>query len=89
MAKKLIPPDLKQCQAEKPGNGPFVMGGETGDPRKGYLIRCRNKPTVVATEKAPGSDGQKGSMSLCGECQEVFIKQLGIGYAEFTGIKNE
>ena len=84
--KSLIPPDLNRCQAEKPGNGPFVIGGEIGNPKNGYRIRCRNKPTVIATEKKPGKDGRCGSMSLCDECHNVFIEQLGKNYASFVDV---
>jgi len=77
----LIPPDPKQCQAEKPnGNNAFTLGGVPG------LIRCTNKPTVIATEKKLTSDGQIGSMSLCDDCQNVFIKQLGEDYANFEPV---
>jgi hypothetical protein len=65
---KLEPVDRERCQADKPGNGPFVMGGEIGDPKNGYRIRCKNKPTYIATEKQPGKDGKIGAMSLCGLC---------------------
>lgn len=34
--------------------------------------RCKAKPIVVVTEVAPGKDGQRGSMSLCASCLEVF-----------------
>lgn len=84
--RPLVPPDAKRCQAEKPGNGPFVMGGEIGNPRDGYRVRCRNKPTVIAREREPGADGQRGSMSLCPECQTVFIRQLGTDVASFRPI---
>lgn len=83
---ELIPPDPKQCQAEVPGNGPFTMGGEIGDPRNGYRVRCKNKPTWIATEKKPGADGFTGSMSLCEACKAAMEKQLP-GYANFTEIK--
>ena len=82
----LTPPDLKQCQADVPGNGPFTMGGEIGDPRNGYRVRCKNKPQWIATEASPGADGEVGSMSLCDRCKEEFIKQLGPAYARFSQI---
>ena len=75
---KLTPPDLDRCQADKPGAGPFALGGETGDPRNGYLMRCRNQPIWIATEKEPGDDGQKGSMSLCDACRKVCETQDGL-----------
>jgi hypothetical protein len=88
MAKELEPPDLKRCQSEKPSDGPFMMGGEIGDPRNGYLVRCRQEPAVVATENQPGDDGQVGSMSLCNDCKKVFLKQLGKDYATFTKVED-
>lgn len=83
---ELTPVDLNQCQADKPGNGPFVMGGEIGNPKNGYRIRCRSTPTVVATEKLPGDDGKCGAMSLCDECKGAFLKQLGKDFATLTKI---
>ena len=81
--KKLTPPDPNQCQAEVPGNGPFTMGGAIGDPRRGYRVRCTNKPVVVATEVERGADGHRGSMSLCESCLEAFKKQMGEDFATF------
>lgn len=85
---KLAPPDVERCQAEKPSGGPFILGGEIGDPRNGYLVRCRNKPTFIATENKPGKDGAVGSMSLCDECRKVAIKQMGPNFASFKEIEN-
>lgn len=67
--KPLVPPDLKQCQAERL-EGNFMTFG----PRS--MIRCVRKPLWIAKENKPGSDGRRGSMSLCGECAEAleFIK---------------
>lgn len=53
------------------------MGGEIGDPKNGYRIRCKNEPTVIVTEKQLGDDGLRGSMALCPKCLEVLFKQLG------------
>lgn len=72
----LEPPDTERCQADVPGNGPFTMGGEIGNPRNGYRVRCKNKPQWIATEKKPGPDGLTGSMSLCAECAVVLEKQM-------------
>jgi len=85
---ELEPVDLKQCQADKPGNGPFTIGGVIGDPKNGYRIRCKYTPTFVATEKMPGDDGKCGAMSLCEECKRVFIEQLGIDFASFSEIED-
>ena len=83
----MIPPDLKQCQADKPTGGPFILGGEIGDPRNGYRIRCRNEPTVIAIENEPGEDGKRGSMSLCDRCKAAAIKQLGESFASFAKLE--
>ncbi len=82
----LTPPDLKQCQSEVPGNGPFVMGGEIGNPRNGYLVRCKSKTAFIATENKPGEDGQTGQMGLCKKCKDVMIKQCGKDYASFRKV---
>lgn len=84
---KLVPPDRDRCQAEKPTGGPFMIGGEIGNPLKGYLARCRNTPTVIATEAEPGSDGKRGSMSLCDGCRKVLVEQCGIDFATFREIR--
>jgi hypothetical protein len=62
---KLIPPDLKRCQAEI-HEGSFMTLG----PRS--WVRCTNKPKVVVAERYPGKDGKQGSMSLCESCLAVF-----------------
>lgn len=63
---KLTPPDLKRCQAEWL-EGSFMTFG----PRQ--MERCENPPTVIATEKLPGPDGQCGAMSLCPACLTKFL----------------
>lgn len=71
MTTPLIPPDPTQCQSEITTYNAFVMGGNP------YQVkRCENKPTVIATEKQPGPDGQVGAMSLCAECQGQMDKQM-------------
>ena len=84
--KKLTPPDSERCQAQVPGHGPFVLGGRTGDPNNGWRVRCENKPVVIAIENAPAEDGLVGSMSLCAECKEKMVEQLGKDFAHFTPI---
>jgi hypothetical protein len=79
--KPLTPPDLQQCQAEKPnGNSFMTLGGRPG------LERCTSKPTVIAEEALAGADGRHGSMSLCEECRKALIRQLGANYCSFTPI---
>lgn len=70
--KPLEPPDLEQCQAEKPNGHSFMtLGGVPG------LERCKAKPIVIIKELQPDAHGRCGSMSLCAECWKVAIKQLG------------
>lgn len=82
-APKLTPPDKKQCQAMKPNGNTFMTFG--GVPS---LVRCKNKPTVILTERKPNpKDGQRGSMSLCNDCRDVLLKQLGEDFATTKPIK--
>ena len=81
MSVSLTPPDTDRCQAEVIRRNPFVMGGPVRT-----VKRCENKPTVIAREKHPGADGQIGAMSLCAECREVFLKQMGEGFANFDAL---
>ena len=52
------------------------------------MERCKDVPTVIVTELAPGPDGQKGSMSLCDSCHAVLHKQCP-GHAAVTEILKE
>ena len=62
------------------GLGPFTLGG-------GHkMVRCKNKPIVIATETKPGEDGFKGSMTLCNECLEVANKQLPSGFFDLVNL---
>lgn len=77
----LEPVDLTRCQAEKSdGVNAFTLGGR---PR---MIRCSNTPTRVATEREPGPDGLRGAMSLCTECMEAMIAQMGCGHCTLEPI---
>lgn len=58
----MIRVDLKQCQAEISTATFMSLGGQH------KFIRCTKIPTVIATERKPGRDGKKGSMSLCNSC---------------------
>jgi hypothetical protein len=80
-ANELIPPDPDRCQAMKPNGNTFMtLGGIPG------LEQCRNKPVVIATEIKPRDDGLIGKMSLCAECLNMLLKQLGANYATFEPI---
>jgi len=84
MSVKLIPPDLKQCQAEKPnGNSFMTLGGVPG------LVRCKEKPTVVAYENNPAEDGLKGSMSLCDSCAKKLVETHGSEFATLKPIRRK
>lgn len=67
----LIPPDKKQCQVDIPTDHNFMTLG----PRKKYR-RCENKPVVILHEKVEGTDGLKGSMSVCPRCMQTASEQL-------------
>ena len=79
--KKLTPPDLKQCQGMR-RDGSFMTLG----PRS--WVRCSDKPVVIVTEKKPGDDGQRGSMSLCAHCKSKLIEQRGADFFTAKFIKS-
>lgn len=63
----LIPPDRERCQCEE-RVGSFMSFGLP------QMVRCQNKPTFIATENAPSSDGRRGSMSLCAHHAKVMMQ---------------
>jgi hypothetical protein len=70
--KPLTPPDIEQCQAEKPSGYTFMtFGGQPGE-----MIRCEAPTEVIVFELKPGKDGRRGSMSLCGECLTIMCGQM-------------
>lgn len=74
--KPLTPPSRERCQAEITTTpSPFTMGGDLSPKTE----RCAQKPRHLLTEIEPGSDGRRGSMSLCDECLKVF-KELTPGW---------
>jgi len=78
----LEPVDKERCQAEKSNGENFMtLGG-------GHkMIRCDNKPIVIATEAKPGVDGKKGAMSLCAGCLTHFVIQAPTkGFAVFSNV---
>ena len=81
----MTPPDSKRCQAEKTAAYSFMtLGGRVGD-----MIRCANPPTVIVTERKPGRDGKRGSMSLCAECLAVFTVKMPKNYATVAEVTHE
>jgi len=68
--EKLIPPDLKRCQAESRPEWSFMSFGP-----KPPLVRCKRKPTHIVIEKKEKGK-QQGSMSLCPKCLEVCLGQM-------------
>jgi len=75
----MIPIDKERCQAENPNGQSFMtLGG-------GHkMIRCENRPTVIATEIKAGSDGLKGSMTMCDDCLKVANEQLPKGFFDLV-----
>jgi len=74
--KKLTPPDKEQCQRMFV-NGSFMSFG------KPQQVRCKEKPTVIVTEREPNpSDGQRGSMSLCHACWKHMQEAMGTDFAD-------
>ena len=66
--ERLIPPDPERCQTEWTG-GSFMTFG----PRP--MVRCSERPTWIATQKAE----PRGSMSLCDEHKKVLqAKRRGV-----------
>lgn len=78
---KLMPPDLKRCQAEiVAAHGPFRFGP------KPIPQRCPNVATVVGKENKVGADGRRCAMSLCTECFAVFVQRNPPDYATWKEI---
>jgi hypothetical protein len=72
----LTPVDPERCQAEK--GGAFTLGPG--------LMRCTKKATVVVEEKEPGEDGERGAMSLCDGCLDVFRERMPKGKHSFIPV---
>lgn len=51
------------------------------------MVRCKEKPDFIATERVPGADGKRGSMSVCAACRVQMEKQLGGDFATFKALK--
>lgn len=82
---KLTPPDTARCQAERktgcwPDAQHFMIIGP------GRMERCTNVPEVIVKEVKPGTDGHRGSMSLCKDCLPNFLKAFGPSHATVTPI---
>lgn len=80
-SKPLTPPDLTRCQAQIQRHHPFIHGGNVRP-----WERCDAAPTTIATERKPGADGQRGSMSLCDPCK-LQLEKRKPGLATFAPIK--
>lgn len=80
----LVPPDRNRCQAEITSYHPFVMGGQVH-----RTERCTNKPVLLVKEKEAGSDGLRGSMTLCQSCYAVFLKQPGLPAVDVEPVNKE
>lgn len=65
---KLVPPDRKQCQAEKPNGANFLSLGA-----KIQYTRCKEKPYVIVSQP---KDRLNGQMSLCRACLLKFMEQV-------------
>ena len=78
--EKPDPPDLEQCQALIPSGYSFMtLGGKPGE-----MLRCSKKPSYIVYELEKQTDGQKGSMSLCVNCKNVFITQCASKLNEYA-----
>lgn len=73
-------PNRTRCEAEFL-DGSFMTLG----PRA--MVRCSNKPTVIATERKVAKGRRKrGRMSLCDDCRIVMIAQKGRTFARISKI---
>jgi hypothetical protein len=74
-AEGLEPHDYARCQAEITTNvnarNFMKMGGKIGG-----KSRCDSTPTILVSELKVGSDGKRGSMTLCESCWKVFIEKI-------------
>lgn len=82
MSEELTPPDRERCQALiRAAHGPFVLGPK---PRH---EQCKVLPSVIVTEKEPGEDGKRGSMSLCISCLNELLDQVQRGKAAAVNVE--
>jgi len=75
------PVDPRRCQAEWTQYNAFVMGGNVYQRR-----RCENPAAWVVTETEPDERGERGAMSLCDECKQRCIEEMGDRPMEFVEI---
>lgn len=75
-----IPPDRTRCQAEQRVGGFMSFGPPS-------WVRCNRVPIVIATERKPGPDGRRGSMSLCAACFNAYKRWGGDDHATFEAIE--
>lgn len=68
---KLIPVDMKRCQAEtKEPVNPFGVGHPPSQ-----WERCKKEPRWVAMEPRENGKSDRGAMSLCGVCRKAFLER--------------
>jgi hypothetical protein len=67
--QKMIPPDPKQCQAEKMPPYSFMTFGTP------HRVRCTNTPVALVAEAKCAADGLCGAMTLCADCLKVYKEQ--------------
>jgi len=82
----MTPPDRNRCQAVivTTEYNAFQLGGRP----ESKVERCTNRPTMIVEEAEPGTDGQRGSMSLCDNHAAVFTDTVK-GAFIFTEICDE
>lgn len=76
---KLTPPDRTRCQAEI--GGAFMLGPGG--------MRCSEAAAFIVTEKKPGKDKKRGSMSLCASCKGAFEKRRPVEDYTFEALAAE
>lgn len=78
--------DPKQCQHMKPvGCHPTARNFMVIGPAA--FERCKSEPVVIIYEENPGSDGLKGSMSLCEQHLKEFQASFPSDFATIKPIK--
>jgi len=64
------PIDVDRCQATRPTTWtPMSLGPKP-------TRRCTNRPVAILVEKEPDASGERGAMSICGNCQDFLPEDL-------------